>query len=125
MALWPEVQDIDPTQMKLKEEGEMNKAAIKTLTERYVKALACRPKEYIVVPVAGWPEWPTEAEAMSWASATTMEEANVYFTKAREVQQNDIAELLTYLKPSGEVKLPLEQPLDVKSEVGKKTKVEI
>ena len=40
--------------------------AIKTLTERYISTLACRPKEFIVVPAASWPTWPTAIEAEEW-----------------------------------------------------------
>ena len=65
VALWPEVQDIDPKYKQFSNDAEKMSIAIKTLTERYVKTLACRPKEFIVVPCEGWPAWPTEAEAMS------------------------------------------------------------
>ena len=36
--------------------------AFQTLTERYIKALINRPKEYLCIPIAGWPVWPTTTE---------------------------------------------------------------
>ena len=66
VALWPEEQKVDPKYQNFSNDVEMMSTAIKTLTERYISTLACRPKEYIVVPAASWPTWPTASEAEEW-----------------------------------------------------------
>ena len=42
---------------------ENPKKTIDTIVQSFIKAIINRPKEYIFLPCAGWPEWPTAKQA--------------------------------------------------------------
>ena len=99
------------------------------MTRRYLRILHCRPREYIFLPVAGWPEWPEQpptevpvagwpewpAEAMGWPARPTSEETTADVTQhttdeGRMPSQVEIEEFLEYMAPDSMPKKPLLPP---------------
>ena len=92
---------------------EKNSITIDSLINKFVGILAHRPKEFVVIPVAGWPvwdddwpRWPDECEAAAWQGGCVTEPSwqkvdnKVNFDKKKadtDVAREDIDELLTLI----------------------------